>query len=86
MVGTRALMACSAMFMLLAGVLLTFAPQEVLAFGGSRPEPISVLVVQAAGALYLGFAVLNWMAKESLIGGIYSRPVWRWGICCISLR
>ena len=73
--GTRALMTCSAVFMLLAGVLLTFAPQEVLAFGGSRPEPISVLIVQAGGAIYMGFAMLNWMAKDSLIGGIYSRPV-----------
>lgn len=27
------------------------------------------------GAAYLGLAVLNWMAREKLIGGIYSRPV-----------
>ena len=31
--------------------------------------------MQAAGALYLGFAILNWMAKDNLIGGIYSKPV-----------
>ena len=30
---------------------------------------------EASGALYLGFAMLNWMAKDNLIGGIYSRPV-----------
>ena len=30
---------------------------------------------QACGVLYLGFAILNWMAKDDLIGGIYSRPV-----------
>jgi hypothetical protein len=28
-----------------------------------------------AGALYLGFAMLNWMAQGNIIGGIYSRPV-----------
>jgi len=27
------------------------------------------------GALYLGFAILNWTARGNLIGGIYSRPV-----------
>ena len=27
------------------------------------------------GALYLGFAILNWTAKGVLIGGIYARPV-----------
>lgn len=36
---------------------------------------IAILVVQILGALYLGFAMLNWMARGVLIGGIYSRPV-----------
>jgi hypothetical protein len=27
------------------------------------------------GAVYLGFAMLNWMARESTIGGIYNRPL-----------
>lgn len=26
-------------------------------------------------ALYLGFALLNWMAKGTLIGGIYNKPI-----------
>ena len=26
-------------------------------------------------ALYLGFGILNWMAKGTLIGGIYNRPI-----------
>ena len=33
------------------------------------------MLVQVTGALYLGFAFLNWMARGVLIGGIYSRPV-----------
>jgi hypothetical protein len=32
-------------------------------------------VLQISGALYFGFAILNWTAKENLIGGIYSKPV-----------
>jgi hypothetical protein len=27
------------------------------------------------GALYFSFALMNWTAKDSLIGGIYARPV-----------
>ena len=72
---TRHLMISSSTFMLLLGVLMTFLPQESLAYGGGDANPLSILIVQSAGALYLGFAILNWMARESLIGGIYSRPV-----------
>jgi hypothetical protein len=27
----------------------------------------------AASALYVGFAMVNWMAKGNLLGGIYNR-------------
>jgi hypothetical protein len=33
------------------------------------------MLVQMMGALYLGFAILNWTARGVLIGGIYARPV-----------
>ena len=71
---TKILMASSALVMAALGVAATFLPQEIIAaLGGSgRTLP---LLVQVLGATYLGFAMLNWMAKESLIGGIYSRPV-----------
>jgi hypothetical protein len=71
---TKLLMIFSALFMAALGLAATFMPQEIVASlgGGSRTIP---LLVQILGALYLGFAMLNWMAKESLIGGIYARPV-----------
>jgi hypothetical protein len=72
---TKVLMSGSSGVMLLLGLLMTFAPQELMAYCGSTPQPLSVLIIQAAGALYLGFSMLNWMAREKLIGGIYSRPV-----------
>ncbi len=69
---TRILMLLSAGFMFALGLITTFSPQSFLA----RPaSPSETLIVQAAGALYLGFAMTNWMAKDNLIGGIYSRPV-----------
>lgn len=72
---TKALMVSSSLVMLVLGVTGTFAPAELLERSGSVATPLAVLMVQAAGGLYLGFAALNWMAKDSLIGGIYSRPV-----------
>ena len=34
-----------------------------------------LLLIQMMGALYLGFAILNWTARGVLIGGIYARPL-----------
>jgi len=72
---TKALMISSAVAMMALGLTATFVPDDLLRYCGSNPQPLSILIVQAAGALYLGFAIMNWMAKENLIGGIYSRPV-----------
>jgi hypothetical protein len=33
------------------------------------------VLVQLLGALYFSFALMNWTAKDSAIGGIYARPV-----------
>ena len=57
------------------GFLASFGPREILLALHVRPDPLPVLLVQITGALYLGFAMLNWMARGSLIGGIYGRPV-----------
>lgn len=57
------------------GVAATFTPQEILARSGCPCGDVGVLVIQVLGALYLGFAMLNWMARSNLIGGIYSRPL-----------
>jgi len=57
------------------GVAASFLPQEMLASLGATPDDGSVLVAQLAGALFLGMAMLNGMARANLIGGIYSRPV-----------
>ena len=72
---TRMVMRASAVWLGALGVVATFLPQEILVHGGTVPVALSVVVVQMAGALYLGFAMLNWMAQGNIIGGIYSRPV-----------
>ncbi len=72
---TRFLMSLSAAFLAAFGVGITFLPQELLAHLGAPPDGTLVLLIQLLGALYLGFAILNWMNRGSLIGGIYGRPV-----------
>ena len=72
---TRLLMRASAVLLGVVGAAATFLPQEILIRAGAAPVGFSVVLVQIAGALYLGFAVLNWMAQGNIIGGIYSRPV-----------
>jgi hypothetical protein len=72
---TQALMSLSAILMAALGLCASFLPQEILSYSGADPRGLGVLPVQIAGALYLGFAMLNWMARANLIGGIYSRPV-----------
>lgn len=76
---TRFVMTASALFLFLLGVAATFLPQEILGAlhqSSAAPLPLVIqIVIQLTGALYLGFAMLNWTAKDSLIGGIYNRPV-----------
>ncbi len=72
---TRLLMSASALTLLLLGIPCVFAPEIVLAKFRSPGAGAELLVVQVAGALYCGFAAINWMGRGNLIGGIYGRPV-----------
>lgn len=66
---TRLIMTSSAIFMGLTGITLTFLPEAI------APQWGNAIVVQILGALYFGFAIVNWMSKGNLIGGIYNRPL-----------
>jgi hypothetical protein len=70
---TKLLMTVSALLMGATGILLIFIPQEIstyLELTGS-----GTILLQLFGALYFGFAMINWTGKANLIGGIYSRPL-----------
>jgi len=68
-------MTSSAVVLGVIGVLCSFAPHEIIKYTGTEPVGFSSLVIQISGALYLGFAMLNWMSKGIIIGGIYARPL-----------
>jgi hypothetical protein len=68
-------MIASAALMTACGVVLQFAPHEALKFFGADASGVFPLFLQLIGALYLGFAMLNYMTRGASIGGIYSRPL-----------
>ena len=57
------------------GLTASFLPAEILKKIGGAANELPTLFVQITGALYLGFAIMNWMAKTALIGGIYAKPL-----------
>ena len=72
---TKLLMTSSALFCGIIGILLLFLPNEILEYLNVEPTIITILFLKILSALYLGFGILNWTVKGSLIGGIYNRPI-----------
>lgn len=72
---TKHLMMASAILMGITGIILIFLPDEIADYAGLTSTNLPPLLLQVLGALYFSFALLNWMAKANLIGGIYSKPV-----------
>ncbi len=72
---SKIVLGSSAIILAASGLALTFFPDE-LAENINLPDEASVkLLIQTIGAMYFGFAMLNWMSRRSLIGGIYNRPI-----------
>ena len=72
---TRLLLTASALVMGIAGIAGTFLPEELLTALGVAPNGVLAVIVQLLAALLFAFAMVNWAARGSLIGGIYNRPV-----------
>ena len=72
---TKPIMISSSIFLGILGISLTFIPDEIVSSLSVTSNPISTLSLQLLGAIYLGFAMLNWMAKGTLIGGVYNKPI-----------
>ena len=71
---TKTLMTVSSIVLGFAGIFALFAPHELLAALSSPLTNPLPAIIQLLGALYLSFALTNWTAKDSIIGGIYARP------------
>ena len=72
---TKLLMTSSSIVLGLAGLFALFLPDLLLSSQGVAATGVMPVLVQLMGALYFSFALMNWTAKEGVIGGIYARPV-----------
>ena len=72
---TKSLMTLSAMILALIGINLIFLPKEILDYLELSVSDTLELLMQIIGSFYFAFAILNWMSKGSIIGGIYNRPI-----------
>ena len=68
-------MIASSVFYGFIGIGLTFLPGEIAQYLSTDVSQNSLLISQLLGGVYVGFAMLNWMTKNNLIGGLYSRPL-----------
>ena len=72
---TKSLMTLSAIILALIGISLIFLPNEILDYLELSASETLQLLMQIIGSFYFAFAILNWMSKGSIIGGIYNRPI-----------
>ena len=71
----KSLMTLSAIILALIGISLIFLPKEILEYLELSVSETLQLLMQIIGSFYFAFAILNWMSKGSIIGGIYNRPI-----------
>jgi len=75
MINTRILMTLSAITLALFGFLSSFFSKELLVHLKITSNGAADMLIQIMAALYMGFAIMNWMQREAIIGGIYARPL-----------
>lgn len=75
LITSRTLLVASTTFNGIMGLLTSFLPHEILEINDLPTAPINVLLVQVLSACYFGLAMINYMSKDAVIGGIYNRPL-----------
>ena len=72
---TKLIMTASAITLGVAALAFTFIPEEILKLLQLEVSRSLILLLQIVGASYFGFAMLNWMSRNNVIGGIYNKPI-----------
>lgn len=73
--GSYYLLSVSAGCNALLGLFTSFMPEEILLAQKIPANPLSTLLIQILGAFFIGFAMINYLAKSSPIGGIYNKAI-----------
>ena len=59
----------------LIGFTFLFLPKNLIQQLHLSYSPMLEYILQLLGGLYLGLAMLSWMSRGQVIGGIYNRPL-----------
>jgi hypothetical protein len=62
-------------YTLIVGLTFSFAPGNFLLAIGETDTELSTMFVQTIGAFFISYAGMNWMAKDSVLGGIYGKSL-----------
>lgn len=73
---SKLIQTCSSIFLGTVGLTATFLPDEIASNFGMNANEYANIIIQILGALYVGFAMTNWMGKTLLIGGIYGKALY----------
>lgn len=71
---TKLLSRASALTLFIAGLALLFAPDVLLPALVQGFPPAGAWLGQLLAAAWLGVAVLTWLQRNAVLGGIYGRP------------
>ncbi len=71
---TKIIMTTSALMLGAVSIIFSFLPEGVIGYLQFERTQNLVLVFQIIGALYFALAMLNFMSRDSVIGGIYNKP------------
>lgn len=69
------LLTASAVAYFVASLGAIFAGGELLEWAGATGTPLELALLQLLGAAVFSLAMLNWMNRYSLTGGIFGRPL-----------
>jgi hypothetical protein len=65
----------SAITLAVGGGAMLFVADEILPVLAPDFPPDAAWIGQSLGAAWLGLAALNWLQRNVVLGGIYSRPI-----------
>jgi len=67
------LVSASSLILAICGLSMVFGPEEFAIRFFDRPS--GTLPIALWGSAMIGFAAMNWIARHSILGGIYGRAV-----------